>query len=112
MTVQEGDELTFTATADDIDGDDLTYVLTPLPQGSSFDGASRQFSWQPPKGSRRGPPTAFAPLLAFLRPPSKLVAQSTTTKKIKTTIDALTLTPYSADIKSKYRPHVGGRESL
>ena len=43
----EGNLLTFTVSATDDDGDPLTYSVLNLPEGSSFDPASRTFSWTP-----------------------------------------------------------------
>jgi hypothetical protein len=46
-TVAEGAALTFTVAATDPDGDTLTYSATGLPSGSSFNPATRTFSWTP-----------------------------------------------------------------
>ena len=45
--INEGELLNFTVTAVDDDGDNLTYTASNLPSGSSFDGLSRVFSWNP-----------------------------------------------------------------
>ncbi|WP_168210512.1 Ig-like domain-containing protein [Persicimonas caeni] len=47
LSVVEGDELAFTLTADDADGDTLTYAVTTAPDAASFDGATGAFSWTP-----------------------------------------------------------------
>lgn len=46
-TVDEGRLLQFTLSAEDPDGDNLTYSAIELPQGALFDPATRVFSWQP-----------------------------------------------------------------
>jgi hypothetical protein len=46
-TVNGGEALTFTVEATDPDGDALTYSASNLPQGASFDPATRTFSWTP-----------------------------------------------------------------
>ena len=48
--VTEQDTLTFTISATDADGDALTYSAANLPAGSSFNPASRTFSWTPGDG--------------------------------------------------------------
>ena len=45
--INEGELLNFSVTAVDDDGDNLTYTASNLPSGSSFDGLSRVFSWNP-----------------------------------------------------------------
>jgi len=47
LTVAEGSELTFIATASDVNGDNLTYSASGIPAGASFDIASHKFIWQP-----------------------------------------------------------------
>lgn len=46
-TVNEGQTLNFTISATDVNGDTLTYSASNLPPGSSFNAASRIFSWTP-----------------------------------------------------------------
>lgn len=46
-TVAEGELLQFTVNATDIDGDPLTYSASGLPEGATFDPATRVFSWTP-----------------------------------------------------------------
>jgi hypothetical protein len=46
-TVSEGGLLTFTISASDPDGDNLTYSASNLPDGASFDQGTRTFSWTP-----------------------------------------------------------------
>jgi hypothetical protein len=46
-TTDEGETLTFTVAATDPDGDALTYSASNLPQGASFNPATRTFSWTP-----------------------------------------------------------------
>lgn len=45
--VDEGALLSFTLSAIDPDGDDLTYSASNLPSGASFNAASRTFTWTP-----------------------------------------------------------------
>jgi len=45
--VKEGQEVSFTITAYDPDGDTLTYDCTNPPNGAHFDASSRSFSWTP-----------------------------------------------------------------
>ena len=45
--VNEGQFLTFTISATDPDGDNLTYSASNLPSGASFTPASRTFAWTP-----------------------------------------------------------------
>ena len=45
--VDEAQNLSFTVSATDPDGDTLTYSATNLPAGASFDPATRSFSWTP-----------------------------------------------------------------
>ena len=47
-TVEEEQSLSFTTTATDADGDDLSYTATSLPSGATFNGGS--FSWTPAEG--------------------------------------------------------------
>ena len=47
-TVEEKQSLSFTTTATDADGDDLSYTATSLPSGATFNGGS--FSWTPSEG--------------------------------------------------------------
>ncbi|MBI3994818.1 MAG: S8 family serine peptidase [Nitrospirae bacterium] len=47
QSLNEGSLLTITVNASDPDGDTLTYSATGLPFGSSFDSATRTFSWTP-----------------------------------------------------------------
>jgi hypothetical protein len=46
-TVNEGELLEFTITATDPDGDILTYSVSNLPTGASFDPGTQTFSWIP-----------------------------------------------------------------
>ena len=46
-TVNELSLLEFTISANDSDGDSLTYSATGLPAGATFDPANRTFSWTP-----------------------------------------------------------------
>jgi hypothetical protein len=46
-TVNEGEILEFTISANDSDNDTLTYSASELPSGASFDPESRTFSWTP-----------------------------------------------------------------
>jgi hypothetical protein len=50
MSVEEESALTFAVSATDADGDALTYSSTSLPQGATFNAASRTFSWTPARG--------------------------------------------------------------
>ncbi|WP_281884626.1 carbohydrate-binding protein [Paenibacillus sp. YYML68] len=45
QTVVVGHELTFTVTANDVDGDSMTYTALNLPQGASFDSVKKEFRW-------------------------------------------------------------------
>jgi hypothetical protein len=49
--VNEAATLTFTVNAADPDGGTLTYSASSLPQGATFDSASRRFSWTPGYGA-------------------------------------------------------------
>jgi len=46
-TVNEGQMLTFTLSATDADGDPLLYSATGMPNGASFNPATRIFQWTP-----------------------------------------------------------------
>ncbi len=46
-SVNEGITLTFAVSAADADNDPLTYSATALPDGSTFDPATKTFSWTP-----------------------------------------------------------------
>lgn len=46
-TVNEGELLSFTVSATDVDGDTLTYTAENLPTGASFDPSARTFTWTP-----------------------------------------------------------------
>jgi hypothetical protein len=46
-TVDEGQTLTFTISASDLDDDSLTYSASNLPSGASFNPATKTFSWTP-----------------------------------------------------------------
>ena len=46
-SVNEGSLLQFTISATDADGDTLTYSATNLPDGATFNAATRTFSWTP-----------------------------------------------------------------
>jgi hypothetical protein len=48
QTVEEKQSLSFTVTASDADGDDLSYSSTSLPSGATFNDGS--FSWTPSQG--------------------------------------------------------------
>jgi Putative Ig domain. len=50
-SVEEGQRLSFTASATDADGDPLTYTATSLPSGASFDAGTATFSWTPSEGN-------------------------------------------------------------
>jgi hypothetical protein len=45
--VSVGEELSFTISAEDVDGDTLFYSAADLPDGADFDTESRTFSWTP-----------------------------------------------------------------
>ena len=47
QTVNEGQTLQFTVSADDADGDVLTYSASNLPPGATFDPNTQSFSWTP-----------------------------------------------------------------
>jgi hypothetical protein len=49
-SVNEGELLEFTITANDPDGNDLTYAAGGLPPGTSFDPATQTFTWTPDFG--------------------------------------------------------------
>ena len=46
-TVDENEEIGFTVVATDVDNDTLTFGLSGLPPGASFDPDTQQFSWTP-----------------------------------------------------------------
>ena len=46
-SVNEGSALSFVLSASDPDGDSLTYSASNLPQGATFDTATKTFSWTP-----------------------------------------------------------------
>jgi len=46
-SVNEGQNLSFTVSGSDPDGDNLTYSASNLPQGAGFNSATRTFSWTP-----------------------------------------------------------------
>ena len=48
--VNEGELLEFTVTADDPDGDNLTYSVTNIPTGATFNPGTQIFSWEPDLG--------------------------------------------------------------
>ncbi|MBP1910365.1 putative Ig domain-containing protein [Methanolobus bombayensis] len=43
--INENATLTFTVSATDLDGDDITYATSELPEGSVFDSSTRVFEW-------------------------------------------------------------------
>ena len=45
--INEGEELSFTVSASDDDGDSLIYYSTGVPQGANFDPNTREFTWTP-----------------------------------------------------------------
>ena len=47
MSVREGQRLQFTISANDRDGDTLTFSAKDLPEGADFDQDTRTFSWTP-----------------------------------------------------------------
>ncbi len=51
QSVVEGNALQFQVTANDADGDPITYEAQNLPSGASFDANSRMFSWSPGIGA-------------------------------------------------------------
>lgn len=46
-TIDEGQSLEFVVTATDSNADDLTYSVTSLPSGATFNSSERRFSWTP-----------------------------------------------------------------
>ena len=48
--VMEGEELTFTISASDPDGDSLTFFTSGLPKGANFNSSTRTFQWIPAFG--------------------------------------------------------------
>ena len=50
-TVDEGQLLEFTITANDPDGDNLGYSASNLPTGATFDSAAQTFTWNPGYGA-------------------------------------------------------------
>ena len=46
-TINVGTNLSFTLSAIDPDGDSLTYSATGLPNGATFNAATRMFTWTP-----------------------------------------------------------------
>jgi hypothetical protein len=46
-SVNEGELITFTISAEDADGDNMTYSASNLPSGATFDPATKTFSWTP-----------------------------------------------------------------
>jgi len=46
-SIDEGQNLSFTVSGSDPDGDNLTYSASNLPQGASFNAGTRTFSWTP-----------------------------------------------------------------
>jgi len=50
-TVNENESLDFTITANDPDADTLTYTVSNLPTGASFDANQQKFSWTPDYGA-------------------------------------------------------------
>ena len=46
-TINVGTNLSFTLSATDPDGDSLTYSATGLPNGATFNAATRTFTWTP-----------------------------------------------------------------
>ncbi|MCP4288104.1 MAG: hypothetical protein GY792_27330, partial [Gammaproteobacteria bacterium] len=48
--VNEGETLSFSVTATDPDGDNLTYSVSNLPSGATFDPITRIFNWTPEQG--------------------------------------------------------------
>jgi PKD repeat protein len=49
-SVVQGQQLTFTVSATDADGDPLTFSASKLPSGATFDAATRTFRWTPGLG--------------------------------------------------------------
>jgi hypothetical protein len=49
--VEEGQSLEFSVSANDPDGDSLSYAAANLPRGASFDAAAQRFSWTPGFGA-------------------------------------------------------------
>jgi uncharacterized membrane protein len=49
-TVKTGENLNITVRSSDVDGDDLKYSVSGLPEGASFDGKSGSFKWNPVEG--------------------------------------------------------------
>ena len=69
IEVDVGDEVTFTVTASDPDGDDVTFFAEELPPGSAFDSETATFDWRADRGGyytprieARDPFGAFAEL--------------------------------------------------
>ena len=57
--IAEGNELSFTLSATDPDGDALTYSAEDLPEGSVFDSGTRAFTWTPGFTQAGGYPVTF-----------------------------------------------------
>ena len=49
----KGEQITFTVSATDIDGDSLIYSASNLPKGALFDPLSQTFTWTP-RGNQLG----------------------------------------------------------
>lgn len=49
--VEEGQSLEFSVSANDPDGDSLSYAAANLPSGASFDATAQRFSWTPGFGA-------------------------------------------------------------
>jgi hypothetical protein len=59
-TVNEWELLEFTVTASDPDGDNLTYSVSNLPYGATFDPETQVFSWVPDYGQADNYPVLFS----------------------------------------------------
>ena len=59
QSIDEGQQLQFTITATDPNGDDLTYSASNLPSGANFDSQTRIFTWIPDSSQTGGSNVSF-----------------------------------------------------